>query len=296
MWSCTHARAIPDSWSDRKDSYLQDEGSDSLMSSSGNPTGFGIFDLLTRVTPGSILILMTFGGVIIQSSSPILQNQTLSLFVFTLMSLVVGEAINYVGGLIYTPPTVFRRFLKEEGVEVGSGVFDTIRRETPTLSEGNSQVYTVTADNFWELFTRQFDISRDYNDARDIYQILLGYMEPKMSPRTRRKRIVHRFVNNTIIAIFSGAVFVIGIVALEWYSGDLGEITIVWNFIALIFGVFIVYFLTLAFGYQEHDYINNLLIEYYIARAETDDVEELSRRTVQQTLNKQVKSKNERSR
>lgn len=256
------------------------------MSTGNTPIGFGIYDLLTRVTPGAVFLLIFFGSIAVTTPVSAGQYTSIHLIAFAVLSLIIGEAINHIAGILFVPPTSFRRFLHEQDVDVKLGRLDRWRRRLPKVSEGRSYVGTVAGDDFWALFTSHFRLDDDYSDAWDIYNLLLGYMQPKLSPRTRRQQTIFRFVNNTALAIFAGVFFILGRALQGFIFGDISDITIVWSVLITFLAIFVFYALTVLFGYQESQYVSNLLTEYYIDRAESGDVDDLESVSIQTTLDR----------
>ena len=253
------------------------------MSARGSPIGFGIFDLLTRVIPGAVFLLMAFGPTGFITFGLSIQNLTSYLIVFTVLSLLTGETINHISWHVYSPPASFKRFLHEQGLDVSLGLIDRIRQALPFLLI-RSNIHTNAKDDFWHLFRTQFRFEEEYHNASDIYHHLLTYMEPRLSPRTLRQMTVFHFVNNTAIAVLFGGIAVILSVLFEWFSGALTGSILSLSIIGYGSGLAVLYVLAAIFGYQESIYVSYLLIEYYIDRVEAGDVEEETSKPIQTKL------------
>lgn len=260
------------------------------MSARGTPVGFGIYDLFTRVAPGSIFLLIIFSPVVVDLppfplDTSVVGNASFLLVIFAILSLVVGEGINHVASIVYLPPRSFTRFLREQGVDVPLGIVDRTKQALPMLSVSHSSIYTATGADFWELFTSQFQIEEDFNSSWDIYRILLSYMEPRLSPKAQRQHVIYHFVNNTLCAIIVGIPMAVGAEILSYYMGSFSNVSAVVVFLLTVLAICLVGFLLMMFTGNSSRFVSDLLIEYYIDRVEAGAIEDTSQTSRQSTLN-----------
>jgi len=240
------------------------------MPVTGSSVSFGIQDILTRIIPGSFFILAVVGRDILLSTDALQGNVTLILITFSILSLLIGETIDFIRQVIYPVPAEFRRFLDEHHEEdIQLGIFDRYLQKIPFFPQESSSVGTVTQDEFWSVFHPQFNIDPKFKKASDIYSILMSYMGPRLSPKGQRLRALQNFVSNMALSSF-GASAIVGFAAiLEISSNTDFTGSGAWFFFVSIVSLMVLYLLSTVFRYNETVFIEKLLVEYYIDRVES---------------------------
>jgi len=115
--------------------------------------------------------------------------------------------------------------------------------------------------DFRDDMESQLGIDFEENRPREIYDLLLIYMEPDVTPRLRRLQSISEFSTNLRLAVFVGAFLYIIYGIANW--GDLFFWTVLMISLASVMFVFAFWwFLTLT--HAQYDEL--LLKEYYMQR------------------------------
>jgi hypothetical protein len=227
-----------------------------------SPIGFGIFDFLTRVIPGTLI-----SGAFVLTTYPDTLNSSVSNFglvIFLVMSFLIGEIINALRISLYPVPRAFTRmvFSQSDGQTQISRA-DLVRRRLPFVSSVESNLYTHTKDDLWEELKENHDMD-DFWRIRDVYFIFLDSIEPNFTRRMRRLQAMYHL---TVNMSFSGAIAVgmgvyIGIIKPD-PSSFVGSILL------LLLVIPILVLLTLSLGGVENMYVINLVRQYYLSNSST---------------------------
>lgn len=236
-----------------------------MAATNQSPTGFGLYDLLTRVVPGAVsiapaLLPIIVNPVIISKVSVGITSGVIFV-VFSVIAFIFGEGIDILRVESHPVPRSFRQALYEErGNEQMLGIIDRMKQKIPFLSISYSMVYTDTKKEFWPTFKYQYDIDDEFENVEDIYRIFLSYIEPKLSNRTRRYQTMMIFVENmTISLVFGLLLSVIGWVLLS--------VSTFWLVLLLLFYIPPLVFIPLFFSSVESTFVRSLFIEYFADQA-----------------------------
>lgn len=171
---------------------------------SSSVQGFSIYDLLTRVAPGTILVIPIGLIIIPVSSVETVPSSGYLIAIALILSFISGEYLNLVREALMPVPTSFRRVLYTETDEkdyltLSDRLIMGLER-IPGVPEYNPEQYSIYVNSeqtFWQSLKKELDIS-DGQNARDVYAIFSMYMETRMGRVTRRKLTLYQFHQNMI--------------------------------------------------------------------------------------------------
>ena len=104
----------------------------------------------------------------------------------------------------------------------------------------------------------KFNVDFDTDEPRDIYDMLILYLEPNMSPRTQRHQSLYAFFLNLWIAfVISAAVYMVEVA----YQPSNSTLVLSTLSLSIIFVVLVIISLILII--TPHVYFESLLKEYY---------------------------------
>lgn len=259
---------------------------------------FRIYDILTRIVPGTLFVVLTIeisshfpGSTGTYSPIAHILSSTAALLIYLGLGLVFGELIQLIRGRFHPVPYPFRRLLFHQSGDrdflathdkyrlefwdwLSAGysgmVFKPVSNLSPTswFSIKNS-VSTNARIGFWNDFKYKFGIDDDFNEAVDVYGLLVGYMEPRMTSDLMRYRAVVDFMSN--LSMVTLWLAYTGIFAVSDYRISGPTIA---GFVFLI--LFSLLPLVSLFGLIEREYINRLILEYLLARKEENNGSRLS--------------------
>lgn len=262
------------------------------MPSSVPGSGFKVYDILTRIIPGTVLVTSIPETFEHHPNSEFKYNltdylfSTPELFVMLGAGLVVGELIQASRTKFHPVPYPIRRLLYHQSknrnflsthdrwklkiwdyLSTGrTGIITVpISERTPFSLFGiPSEVETNAAVGFWTDFKRNFGLSDDFDRAADVYGLLVSYMEPRMSSDLERYRGVVDLASNLTISIA---------ILLYFSVFTLPTIDNASQIIAVLAGLFLFSIPAILdfFGFLERAFSNRLLLEYLLARKEGDE-------------------------
>lgn len=251
---------------------------------------FRVYDIVTRIVPGSTLVVLWVEIITSYPSSELeysavahMMSSTSALLIYLGIGLVFGEIIQTSRNWLHPVPYPFRRLLYHQSGDRlflakhdrwRLGIWDSLssgltRRVTVPIASRSPTSFFEVPDGIstkakmglWSDFKARFGLNDDFNDARDVYSLMLAYMSPKMTSDLERYRAVVDFISNllivTLILTYS-AVFQIT-------NTDISGVTIAALFVVFLMSVPM---LLSFFGFLEREYINRLLLEYLLARKE----------------------------
>ena len=231
--------------------------------------GFSLYDLLTRVAPGAIIIISIGVSVVPIPFEGISISPSYLIAAILIFSFIIGEYLNLVREVISPVPASFRRILyTETGNDMYLRGYDRLMMKLenwkyfPEYNPEKYSIYVNSDQNLWESMTERLNVSRSQS-ARDIFQIFSVYMETRMSRAARRKQRLYEFNENML------------------YASELSIILFIYGFalpgvenpgIALILAVF--YILILAtlmvppFRIIEQMFVDILIAQFYTEQEE----------------------------
>lgn len=224
------------------------------MSISQNPY-FTLFDLLTRIIPGGILIATS---AYISGFSPSdVPTSPGYIILLLILFYVAGEAIEIVRVRINPVPNYFRRVLySETGNKMVLTKRDRIRVQYLNDNLKVPSIFTRADQNAWDEFRRQFSVDNYFEDVEEIYNLLLVRFGPGFSRRTRRRQATYVFFKNTLYSsVFGIYMAVIQILLTKENDAESGIA------ILLLLSAALVAFM--AFGKVSEIYINSVFTEYF---------------------------------
>jgi hypothetical protein len=261
---------------------------------------YSIYDIISRIIPGSIalyvLLSLSYNTSDTVGENPLneLATSPTLLIIFVGFSLLTGEILQFSRNKLNPVPFPLRREIYRQTRNrnflplhdqwrrkiwdwLSSGYTRKLaiplgRKLQLGLFEPPQRLSTKTREGFWRDFKYRFSVDDDFDHAKDVYGILIAYLEPHMTSDLRRSRAVVDFMNNLIIAsLFLVYASIINIPAF----GGLDEFPLV-SFIGLI--LFFLPGMIFAFGFIERHYVNRLLLEYFYRRRLEEEAEDLSQK------------------
>lgn len=266
------------------------------MSSEKTPSSyFGIYDILTRIIPGFVMIVVFLSLIKIDPSSNIsvsiesaVPNSGTDLILYATASFLVGEFTNMIRIKSHPVPYPFVRMIytqtHDESVLTGidrlkiylnrlvsrfipSAIWglipSRIKSFLPSVTIG-SNVSTKIQHGFWKEFKYHFKVDDSFNNIEDIYQLLLSHMEPRMTTQLKRQQTMMHFSTNIFIVLILSVYFSI------WFYFGNTEMGI--EFLISVFFITIIslYVLLPVFTLLESKFIDKLLVEYYYSRIDSE--------------------------
>lgn len=239
------------------------------------PIGFDLYDLFTVVVPGALLVL-----TIIVNSYPAPVNSVSSIsssvaLIFLLASFTVGGGIDLMRVQIFPAPNHFRQVLySETGNKDFLGRVDKLKLRYPSIQKlpfaavERNTVYYNTDGSFWETFKSQYDLDDGFKSVRDIYNILISEMEPKMSSQVRRYRTWYLFIEN----IFLSAIGSLLICMYSIITNIAVDLLFTVLFVVLLFAAILT--IGTIFFPIEPVYVDTLITEYFATRRQESSLRE----------------------
>ena len=248
---------------------------------------YKIYDIISRIIPGTIVVYVMVelshraDSTITDPATQLLNSPT-TLIIYVGIGLLIGEIIQFSRNKLNPVPFPLRREIYRQSRNknflpyhdrwlmwfwnsISSGrsgkvVMPIASRSPLDLFDPPQTLKTKTRMGFWNDFKYRFSVDDEFDRAKDVYGILISYLEPNMTSDLRRSRAVVDFMNNLIIA----TLFLIyaTIVNSPTFSGDETDLILV----LFIFSVIFFPFVAAAFAFIERHYVNRLLVEYFYAR------------------------------
>lgn len=246
------------------------------MSSEVTPSGYSIFDFLTRIIPGAIMLSPL---ILAAWAAPSININTAAALLFIAsVSLVMGELIETLRLSIFPMPIAFReilyyhgrsdvlRWYEQKSLSILNKLPNRISERITTY--GRTTIFDETDKKFPDVYEAHFSgLSFESTSPYYLYMTLLDYMEPRLSQSTRRQQIVRIFAANLFIAIVGGSLIAFPVILYFYFNLDQissGNASIVIG--AILFMLFVPFLLELAYFFtnSSREFVENLLIEYYL--------------------------------
>lgn len=170
------------------------------MSQSGPFLGFSLRDTLTRLVPGLLFLAPVTIGIAIFIPS-IVPEGSLFYILFALAAYILGELIDQLRAGLFRVPMSFRYFIYKETDQMGKMPRWYIRIvEFQERLPNRINFYEDRGENEHITDDMQFDFREDIESElgvdfvdtrpRDIYDLLLIYLDDHLTPRLRRMQSV----------------------------------------------------------------------------------------------------------
>lgn len=248
------------------------------MPAKSTPAGYSVFDFLTRIIPGLIVILPLFVGLLLFGPSIILDVQ-ISILLLSVLGLIIGEFIDFLRSSLFRVPSPFKQVLyhhtrDEEVLSWLDKVDLWIQRKLPTSLQskfltsqtGRETIFNLSNSSFKDEFEDQFNLSLDSTSPHTLYSTFLNHMDSRMASRTRRYYTLRIFSQNLMAATLGA-----GFVSLVVASLNLGDPKILAILFISIIILTIVFEVALIFSSVSYPLVDLLIIDYYLYRLETSD-------------------------
>jgi len=241
------------------------------MTQSGPVFGFSLRDTLTRLIPGFALLLPILVPALVFYPDSV--PDTMPFYVgVALVAYLSGEFIDQLRLGLFRVPMNFRYFLYRETNDLRNMPTWWVKVfEVQTYLPNWLRIYHERAEedrlvsdldlNFRDDMESELGIGFEENRPREIYDLLLIYMEPHVSSRLRRLQSISEFSANLRLAVLIGALIYTLYALSNW--GDLFffmSLLLSLTSVAFLFGFW--WLLTLA--HAQYDEL--LLKEYYLKR------------------------------
>lgn len=166
-----------------------------------------LYDVFTNLVPGAVLLLILVTAFNVDTTG---HSAGLVLAAFTVLSLVLGHAVQALASYWDGTPTLFKRTIQaakdDENVSTAITITDVERR-------------------FWPLCKRTFDLNDDFAHYRRLIQLVLAYLETTPQTRALRFQVIHSFCRSlwtvsklaVIVAIISIGVEFLGFMNMASY-------------------------------------------------------------------------------
>jgi len=225
-----------------------------MAASSGpSPTGFNLYDLLTRVTPG--LFLLTVMITTYVDTEVLLNISYSNLFAGLALfaGFLTGEIIDSFRMQWFAAPKPFRRLLYEE--RKSSDWWTNINNRITDhhfLFTGILSTSLVNRDPVWPVFIQHLRVDENLKGSNKIYLLLTVEIDSQLTTMTRRYQTTTIFVQNMRVAI---PVAVLWVLVSFLIGGD----TIQGLRVAVLIFVGPIGFLLYLFNAVENTYVRLLL-------------------------------------
>jgi len=114
---------------------------------------------------------------------------------------------------------------------------------------------------------KYFRLNLDTQSSREIFDVFIKSLEPRLTEDTRRsRRLAHSIVNSllSIIFVILSALTIVGSQLIGY--GAYSDLQFLISGLILIFAIPIAYFLPLLISTAERNYVLQLITEYYLVR------------------------------
>lgn len=247
------------------------------MSVSNNPTSsLSIYDLLTRLFPGALLI---FSVYLLTDPNQLIPTSGLQVSIVVFLSFVAGEFVNIIRLSIYDVPNHFRRVLyKQTGNEEYLGFIDqnllklTELDWIPDKEENTFAAYTIfdhKEESIIELLKNRYSLPDDFNSDYGAYEIITSELSGKESRRTQRLRAVYVLTQNTqLVLIFSVIISISILISENIGQSEFSDGTILFAVIVLAISLIsfvITYYSARTFTPVDRVYIDSLFADFFVS-------------------------------
>lgn len=259
---------------------------------------YKIYDIISRIIPGGIAVYVLISiSFIAEETADNPLNQMLNspayLIIFVGFGLLAGEIIQFSRNKLNPVPLPLRReiyrqsrnenFLPTHDLYLlrfwekistgrsGKVVVPIAKRSPLDLFVPPQTLTTKTKEGFWKDFKYKFSVDDDFDRVKDVYGMLIAYLEPSMTSDLRRSRAVVDFMNNLIIAVLF---LFYAIVVNTPVSDGLGWTQVI---VFVIISIIIFPGVIALFAFIERHYVNRLLLEYFYTRRLEEENQESGR-------------------
>lgn len=236
------------------------------MSVTGIPSGFDLYDFITRLIPGSVVAMFFMVSWLGIETVTTLQSSEFFIIGMIIFSYITGESIDHGRRVFFPVPNRFHRLIYFETMDEDMlGRLDRIQlilSDTPIfryfvsgISKPNNVITKLDIRILSEL--NQEEDGLEQLDIREIYFIFRSICHDSIKPSTKRYRSIYIFVVNMhISSVVAGGLLVYGI-----YAGTSESITI--PALGMLIIPMILTYIVLMFKKIDHDYIDQLCIDYF---------------------------------
>lgn len=241
------------------------------MSNHPSPSGYSIFDFMTRVVPGLIVMIpFALGYLLTDAEYDISIN--VAILVIIIFGFITGEFINLVSQGIRQVPPPFKRVAYhdiDDGSVLGySDRFElwvknrlpnNVRSKFSIGKYGRCTVFDSTDIDFKDTIEEHFGLDFNDDSIQLIYNTFFAYMDSRMSKRTRRNYIVYVFSQNLMVASILTILSAVLVVLLSRDQSIILAATII-SFPLL----FLVIEISILFSVSSQPFVDYLIMDYYI--------------------------------
>lgn len=195
----------------------------------------------------------------------------LSIVLFTILSIVVGEFINGWRVSTFDVPRHFRRVLYYETNDIQYlGFFDRKIEQSFLGEHSELDGYTFFEhrdETIPTLVRAEFNLDDEFDGAYNLYTLIQSHLSSKESPQTTRLRTIYIFSKNTQYAL-TAAIILLLAVAVGSQIGlvSIGNSRFLWILVLSFVSITILYMAMIAFKTVRPDkiYIDSLLSDYFV--------------------------------
>lgn len=232
------------------------------MSAAQRPTpiGFSLYDLLTRIVPGSLLLVF-----FIIASLPFINPQSITVFmnidtslvsiIFLASGFVFGELIDNLRMETFAAPYMFRQLFYERN-NSKPPLYDRRKkwsRSPPTL-------IGISDKTVESVFAKSNETFGDFNDPNEMYLHIYIHVSPQLSPLTDQYQTTTIFLQNIRIVTWLSSIVILLSVIIVFLLGRSGlEFVLIFSF----FLTLAVFAFLLIFHTAEEIYLRLLFTEFY---------------------------------
>lgn len=221
------------------------------------PTGFNLYDLLARITPGVFILIIVIATTL--DTAVLLSYTDSSAFsAFVLFAgFLIGELVDSFRMSHFAAPKTFRYLIYEERGEDSKSLtkFGRIRN---WISSPNYSIDLEARESFWNDFRQQFDTGDGFGDANEIYLQLHTYLAPQLTSHAQRYQTMTIFVQNLRI----GAAFSVIWIFFVWLLNH-SEAAPEMRGIMLSISLFVLLYVS-YFNGPERVYVRLLLVAFSV--------------------------------
>jgi hypothetical protein len=231
---------------------------------------FGVDALLTRIFPGSLVLIASATTPLVDYLPSIVDaivNSRGGLLLGVGLAYLAGEIINLTRELVYTVPYPLKQILYiETGIEEYKPLRLKLKNRIPFVNSSYERQKTLFYD-VSEDIRHTLELEYDLLYPSQMYYFLLSYLSPHLSDETERRRLAMQGILNVLLAQFLIVFF--SAYSLVLYFNNFGNIE-QGAFFALVI-LFVILFLGIPASYValqiiENQYVQRLLVDYYVAR------------------------------
>lgn len=254
--------------------------------------GFSVYDSLTRVFPGALVLFFLF--ILFDASSPITYNipnaSLANIVLLGFLSFIVGEGVHLVRETVQPIPPRFRRVVYAETGNLSHlGPLQRRVQENRDhflvrtlhidviIGYPINTIYTKHPERtLYRDIQRRFEFSRKQRydlkleevSVQDLYTLVLNTLNEDLSEQTRRYRSTYIFVTNLRWAAFGISFFYL----LGARSTDIADPLGIVLILIILLGpiIFIIQTMFGSAGRIQEKYVEALVTDFFISCCEED--------------------------